>query len=80
MNIKFQCISSDCNQKGKKVDLLEVCPECKSALQPDFSLLNNEITIGIKELPVNVSQPLFELYKSTLYLGFNKHFIIDKFS
>jgi len=67
MNIKFQCTSSDCNQKGKKIDLLEVCPECKSTLQPDFSQLNSEIVIGIYELPVHVSQPLFELYKSTLY-------------
>ena len=76
MNIKFQCTSSDCNQKGNKIDLLEVCPECKSTLQPDFSQLNSEIVIGIQELPVHVSQPLFELYKSTLYFK-RLHLISD---
>ena len=76
MNIKFQCTSSDCNQKGNKLDLLEVCPECKSPLQPELSKLNNEIAIGIQELPVHLSQPLFELYKSTLYFK-RLHLISD---
>ena len=76
MSIRFQCNSSDCKQNGMKINLIELCPECKSTLQPDFSELNSEIVIGIQELPIHVSQPLFELYKSTLYFK-RLHLISD---
>ena len=76
MKIKFRCTSSDCNQKANNIDIFEICPECKSPMQADFSELDNEIAIGIKKLPVHVSQPLFELYKSNLYFK-RLHLISD---
>jgi hypothetical protein len=67
MALKFYCSSSECRNYQVFQHKTSHCPECSSALQPDLSELNDELANGIKTLPVHISRPLFEIYKTELY-------------
>ena len=67
MAFKFHCSSIECPNYQLVQDKITVCSECLSILEPDLSELNVELANGIKNLPVHIARPLFEMYKTDLY-------------
>jgi len=67
MAFKFYCSSTECLNYQIVLDKFTVCSECLSILEPNLSELNVELANGIKNLPVHIARPLFEMYKTDLY-------------
>lgn len=76
MQIKFICNSDNCKVKGISVKDTLICPVCDGDLVPVFTGLNQIVLHGIKNLPVHISLPLFNIYSSQYYFK-RLHLISD---
>jgi hypothetical protein len=74
--IKFNCSDSSCHGHGFNYLQTECCPYCGNEMNPLFESIQQSVQNAIKELPVQISRPLYELYSSGSYFK-RLHLISD---
>lgn len=67
MALKLFCSSTECHLYKEFQVQANRCSGCNSILIPDLSEIHLELAQGIHKLPVHISRPLLEIYKTDLY-------------
>jgi hypothetical protein len=66
--IKFTCQNSSCQGHTFSYKGLSICPLCNTEMNPDFSVVNNEVlNNALINFPAHLATPIFQLFSTPSY-------------